>query len=98
MAGVVPHARHLADHLGDPRQRPQLRLVSPGQWTFEQRLDDDLLLRFRQPWLAARTTRPAQPLLASLGPGSIPAQRRRPRDVETSRHIGLGETLFEQTR
>jgi len=59
MTRVVLHTRHLADDLGDPRQGPQLRLVSPGQRTFEQRLRDALPLRLRQPRLASRTTRPA---------------------------------------
>jgi hypothetical protein len=98
MTGVVLHPRHLADHLRDPRQGPKLCLVSPGQRTFEQRLHHDLLLRVRQPGLAPCTTRPAQTLLAALGPSPIPAQRRGPRDVQTTRDLCLRETLFEQAR
>jgi len=89
MARVVADARGLFDHLGNPRQAPDLSRESEGTRPLAQSRVDLLDLSLTQPWPAACTTGALQSLSAGILPGLIPSTHTLARDTELLRDVCL---------
>lgn len=98
MTGVVPHPGDPLDHLGHPRQRPQLRRVPVRRGTPKQLLLHPRLLFGCQARRPTSPTRVDQRRLALRGPRSVPAGHALPAHLQPARHLRLRHTLCEQLR
>jgi hypothetical protein len=91
MAGVKPLTGLALDHLGDPRQGPQVGPKPMGQRAAAERQIDPRQLSVIQTWLAAQAAGRLQPRAALPRPGLIPPTRRHGRHIQdaSDRRLGL---------
>jgi hypothetical protein len=90
MTGVKPETGPVLDHLGDPRQRPQVGRKPVGRGAAPERQIDPHQLPVIQARLAAQAAGRLQARPTVPRPALIPPTRRHGRHVQGSRDRGLG--------
>ena len=97
MSRVIPHAALLLDELGHPPARPQLRRVAEGDGTaLEPGFDAADVLSTEQR-LASGPAGRAQTAATVEGQGGSPATDRLSVNIESARHLGLAESLAQES-
>jgi hypothetical protein len=94
--GVVADAGEPPDHLGDPRQGPQVGVEPVGFRPLQQGAFHPPPVRLREPRGAAPAARTGQPGAAALAPAGVPAAGRLAGDPKPAGDLGLGQALGEQ--
>jgi hypothetical protein len=94
--GVVADPGQPPDHLGNPRQGPQVGVEPLRHRAGQQRPLHPPPVALRQPRGAAPAARAGQPRPAALAPAGMPAAGGLPRDPKAAGDLGLRQALGEQ--
>ena len=87
MITVIPNAEHLLDHLGDPKRRPELRVVTVRRGATQQGAQQAGLLAGREPSRASRCGTDLQSSFALPFVSLHPSHHRTGRAPESTRDI-----------
>lgn len=96
MPRVIPNVRYLLDHIGDARQRPEIRVEAVCRRTLAQRSVNRTQLSGVKPGQSAGSPRSAKRRQTTASPLTMPPAHALAACLKPVRDVGLGDSSNKQ--